>query len=102
MKKIILATMIASASAFAVHAQEQKPAEPKIAEQKTTASKEDQKAQQAKQAQEMENMIKTELKLTDEQSVKFSALAKEFNEKKDAIAKDAGLSDDAKKEKKAA
>jgi len=107
MKKIFLVTVIASASVCAAYAQEQKPAEPKTTEQKTTeqkavAQKEDQKAQQAKQAQEMENMIKTELKLTDEQSAKFSAIAKDFNEKKEAIVKDASLSDDAKKEKKAA
>jgi len=107
MKKIFLVTVIASASVCAAYAQEQKPAEPKTTEQKppeqkTVAQKEDQKAQQAKQAQEMENMIKTELKLTDEQSAKFSAIAKDFNEKKEAIVKDASLSDDAKKEKKAA
>ena len=107
MKKIFLLAVIASASVCAAYAQEQKPAEPKTTEQKTTeqkavAQKEDQKAQQAKQAQEMENMIKTELKLTDEQSAKFSAIAKDFNEKKEAIVKDASLSDDAKKEKKAA
>jgi len=108
MKKIFLLAVIASASVCAAYAQEQKPAEPKTTEQKTTEQKtptqkeNDQKAQQAKQAQEMENMIKTELKLTDEQSAKFSAIAKDFNEKKEAIVKDASLSDDAKKEKKAA
>ena len=108
MKKIFLLAVMASAFTCAAFAQEQKPQEQpktdqKPAEAKTEVAKpKDQKTDQARQAQEMENMLKTELKLTDEQSAKFAAIAKEFHEKKDAIAKDASLGDDAKKEKMSA
>jgi hypothetical protein len=103
MKKIFLAAVIASASVCTAYAQDPKPQEQKTTEQKNEVQKQnDQKAQQARQSQEMETMIKTELKLTDEQSAKFAAIAKEFNEKKDAIVNDASLSADDKKAKKAA
>src|SRR5512138_3276050 len=100
MKRILLLSAIASVFTIVALGQDQKPQEQPKADQKTEAAKpKDQKADQAKQAQDMENMMKTELKLTDEQAAKFSAIAKDFHEKKDEITKDASLSDDARKEK---
>ena len=55
-----------------------------------------------KERTEWENKIKTELNLTTEQVAKFDALSKEYNEKLEAIAKDATLTPDAQKEKKMA
>ncbi|MEI9909323.1 MAG: hypothetical protein WDO71_06480 [Bacteroidota bacterium] len=51
---------------------------------------------------EWEKKIKDELKLTDEQVVKFDAVNKEYNDKIDVITQDAGLSQEAQKEKKMA
>ena len=51
---------------------------------------------------EWEQKLKTDLKLTTDQSVKFDALNKEYNGKIDVIAQDAELSQDAQKEKKMA
>jgi Spy/CpxP family protein refolding chaperone len=51
---------------------------------------------------EWEQKIKTELQLTDEQTVKFDAVNQEFEPKFDAIAQDASLSKEAQKEKKMA
>jgi len=97
MKKILLSVVIISASVCAAYAQDQK-----TTQQGSQVIKEnDQKSQQAKQ-QEWDNMLKTELKLTDEQSTKLAAINKEFYAKKDAILNDASLTDDAKKEKKMA
>ncbi len=55
-----------------------------------------------KEKTEWENKIKTELNLTQDQVVKIDALNKEYNEKFEAIAKDASLTPDAQKEKKMA
>jgi len=97
MKKILLSVVIISATVCAAYAQDQK-----TTQQGSQVIKEnDQKSQQAKQ-QEWDNMLKTELKLTDEQSTKLAAINKEFYAKKDAILNDASLTDDAKKEKKMA
>ena len=62
----------------------------------------DQKSYEAKQASEWENRLKTELKLTDEQLTKIAIVNKDFTDKKEAILKDATLTDDARKEKKEA
>jgi hypothetical protein len=62
----------------------------------------DQKSYEAKQASEWEARLKTELKLTDEQLTKIAIANKEFTEKKEAILKDASLTEEARKEKKAA
>jgi Spy/CpxP family protein refolding chaperone len=98
MKKILLSAVIISASVFA-YAQDQKTTQqpPQQVVKET-----DQKSYEAKQVQDWENLLKTELKLTDEQLTKIAAINKEFSEKKDAILKDASLTDDAKKEKKMA
>jgi Spy/CpxP family protein refolding chaperone len=104
MKKIMLSAVIISASVCAAYAQDQKTTPQ--ADQKTTppqvVKEVDQKSYQAKQQQDWENLLKAELKLTDEQSTKIAAINKDFSEKKEAILKDATLSDDAKKEKKEA
>ena len=102
MKKIFLLTSIVLLAMSAALAQEQKPLEAKAPAEKTQAQKDEQKSQQAKQAEEYENKIKTELKLTEDQLAKYNALSKEFKEKKEALMKDASLTDDARKEKKAA
>ena len=97
MKKILFTAVIISASVFAAYAQDQK-----TTQQGSQIVKEnDQKSQQAKQ-QEWDNMLKTELKLSDEQLTKLAAINKEFSAKKDAILNDVSLTDDAKKEKKMA
>ena len=51
---------------------------------------------------EWEKKIKDELKLTNDQVVKFDAVNKEYGDKIDAIMQDAGLSQEAQKEKKMA
>ena len=98
MKKIILSAVIVSASVCVASAQEQKPVQPPT----QVVKQNDQESYQAKQATEWENLLKTELKLTDDQVTKIAAINKDFAEKKDAILKDATLGDDAKKEKKEA
>jgi len=98
MKKILLSAVIVSASVCAAYAQDQKTTQ----QAPPVVKENDVKAQQAKQAQEWENLLKTELKLTDEQSTKLTAINKEFYAKKEAILNDVTLSDDAKKEKKTA
>ena len=51
---------------------------------------------------EWEKKIKDELKLTDEQTVKFDALSAEYKGKIETIMQDANLSKDVQKEKKMA
>jgi len=55
-----------------------------------------------KERAEWEKKIKDELKLTDDQVVKFDAVNKEYNDKIDAVAADASIDKDAQKEKKMA
>lgn len=104
MKKIMLFAVAVAASVCTVNAQEQKAAQ-QPAQQTTqpqVVKEVDQKSYEAKQAQDWQNLLKTELKLTEEQSVKLAIINKEFTEKKEAILKDASLNDEAKKEKKTA
>lgn len=99
----MLSAVIVTASVCA-YAQDQKntqQADPKTS-QPQVVKEVDQKSYQAKQQQDWENLLKAELKLTDEQSTKIAAINKDFTEKKEALLKDASLSDDAKKEKKEA
>jgi Spy/CpxP family protein refolding chaperone len=98
MKKIFLSAAIVTASVCAAYAQDQKATQPVPQVVKET----DQKSYEAKQASEWEARLKTELKLTDEQLTKIAIANKEFTEKKEAILKDASLTEDARKEKKAA
>lgn len=51
---------------------------------------------------EWEKKVKDELKLTDEQTVKYDALNKEYDEKFTALMNDASLTKDVQKEKKMA
>ena len=55
-----------------------------------------------KERAEWEKKVKDELKLTAEQSEKYDALCKEYNEKIDAVLQDASLTKDVQKEKKMA
>ena len=84
MKKLMLLMVATAITATAVFAQ--------------GPAQKDHKAERA----EWEKKIKDELKLTPEQTVKFDALSKEYSGKMDAIAQEAGLSEDAQKEKKMA
>jgi hypothetical protein len=49
---------------------------------------------------EWDKKVKTELALTAEQTVKYDALSKEFQDKFDGLSKDATLTAEAQKEKK--
>jgi Spy/CpxP family protein refolding chaperone len=98
MKKIFLSAVIVSASVCAAYAQDQKTTQPAPQVVKET----DQKSYEAKQASEWETKLKTELKLTEEQVTKIATLNRDFTEKKEAIVKDASLTDEARKEKKEA
>lgn len=55
-----------------------------------------------KEKGEWENKIKQELKLTDDQTAKYDALNKEYDEKFSTIAQDANLTKEAQKERKMA
>jgi protein CpxP len=55
-----------------------------------------------KSHEEWDKKIKEELKLSNDQVVKYDALSKEYGEKMSAITQDASLSKDAQKEKKMA
>ena len=66
----------------------------------TPAAKTEQDPKQVRA--EWEKKVKDELKLTDDQTVKYEALNKEYNEKIDAVMADASLNADAQKEKKMA
>ena len=63
-----------------------------VAQESKTTKQEDQK--------EWDNKVKTELKLTQDQIVKYDAVSKEFGEKMDALKKDASVTPEAQKEKK--
>src|SRR6187402_2634378 len=65
-------------------------------------AQQEQKKDYSKERTEWENKVKTELKLTTDQAVKYDALNKEYNEKIELIALDASLSKEAQKEKKVA
>jgi len=98
MKKIMLSAVIIAATVCAARAQEQKTNQqtgPQVVKET------DQKSYEAKQAQDWQNLLKTELKLTEDQSTRIAIINKEFADKKDAIMKDATLTEDAKKDKKA-
>ena len=100
----MLSAAIVTASVCAAYAQDQKTTQQ--ADQKTTqpqvVKEVDQKSYEAKQAQDWENQLKTELKLTDDQATKIAIIDKDFKDKKEAVMKDASLNDDARKEKKEA
>ena len=84
MKKLILLTAVAGLIATSAFAQKEHDKGTK------------------KDYSEWEKKIKDELKLTDEQTVKFDALSLEYKGKIDAIMQDANLTKDVQKEKKMA
>ena len=86
-------------------AQDQKQEQKAVTEVKPAAQEQKtQEQKDPKQARaEWEKQLKADLKLTDEQSGKFEALNKEYNDKMDALMQDASfasLDKDAQKEKK--
>src|SRR5690349_5900565 len=82
MKKVLMLLLMSGFIAGAAMAQDQK----------------DMKAQH----EQWDKKVKTDLKLTDEQVVKYDAVSKEFGGKIDALKQDATLSKEAQKEKKMA
>jgi hypothetical protein len=68
----------------------------------TTTSLAQEQKDYTKERMEWEKKVKDELKLTPDQVTKYDALNKEYNDKFDALAKDASLSKEAHKEKKMA
>ena len=86
MKKLILLSAVAALIASSAIAQDTK--------EKDKDKKKDHT--------EWEKKIKDELKLTDDQTVKYDALSKEYKEKIDAIMQDVNLGKDVQKEKKMA
>ncbi len=82
MKKLLVLLFIGSLVSFTAVAQEQKDVK--------------------KDKEEWGKKVKEELKLTDEQTVKYDALNKEYKEKFEAVMNDASLNTDAQKEKKMA
>src|SRR5438477_12319372 len=103
MKKLLLLSigiaMITTAAMAQDQKQEQKAAtevKPAVQEQKAQDQKDPKQARA-----EWEKQLKADLKLTDEQSGKFEALNKEYNDKMDALMQDASftsLDKDAQKE----
>lgn len=102
MKRLLLLVMAAGLATTFTMAQEQKtqanPTASKDQKPVLTQNPKDMKQDRA----EWEKKIKEELKLTDEQTVKYNALNKEYNDKIDAVLKDESLSKDVQKEKKMA
>jgi len=82
MKKLLLLLVITAMVSTATVAQEQKD----VNQERT----------------EWEKKLKDELKLTADQTTKYDAVNKEFNDKKEALMNDASITKDAQKEKKMA
>ena len=81
MKKLLLLALSACFMTVVAFAQEQK--DPKQYDPK-----------------EWDNKVKTELKLTQDQIVKYDAVSKEFSDKIEALKKDASVTPEAQKERK--
>lgn len=97
MRKALITALVISASACTASAQDQKTDAPA-----NIAVLKDQKSYEAKQAQDWQNTLVTELKLTDDQVKKITDLNKAFGDRRMAIEKNAELTDEAKAERKAA
>lgn len=100
MKKLLLLVIVTGIVTASAVAQEQKEAATPSQDQKTNVAP-DQKGPKQERA-DWEKKLKDQLTLTDEQTEKYNALNKEFNEKIDAILRDATLTKDVQKEKKMA
>lgn len=64
-----------------------------------TVAQETKEAKQADQ-KEWDNKVKTELKLTQDQIVKYDAVSKEYGEKMETLKKDASVTPEVQKERK--
>jgi Spy/CpxP family protein refolding chaperone len=99
MKKTLLTALVIAASVCTAIAQDHKTTTSSDA---PVVKEADQKAAQAKKAQEWQELLKTELKLTEEQQTKIAELNKAFSERRQAIHNNTTLNDEAKTEKKMA
>jgi len=102
MKRLFLmmvAIAMVSISAVAQETKDKATTDQKVAPQQTEVKK---MPDMAAQKAEWDKKVKEDLKLTPEQVTKFDALNKEYNDKIDAVLKDASLNQDAQKEKKMA
>ena len=97
MKKVLLLGMAIAIFAVTSQAQETKEAA-KVDAKVATDKKEAPKMDRA----EWDKKLKDELKLTEEQSAKYDAIAKECYAKIDALQADASLTEEVQKEKKMA
>ena len=99
MKKTFLTALVIAASVCTAIAQDQKTT---TSSEAPVVKESDQKAEMAKQAKEWQELIVTELKLTDEQKQKIAEMDKAFGERRKAIHNNEELTDEAKAERKAA
>ncbi len=97
MKRTLLTALVMAASVCTVFAQDQKATAPVAA----PAAQPGQKTAAIKQAQDWQDQLVTELKLTDDQQKKIADLNKAFGERRKAIENNAELTDEAKAERKA-
>ena len=100
MKKTLLTALVIFSSVCAAFAQS--PKEATTSNATTVANETDQKSAEVKQTREWQDMLVTELKLTDEQKKKIADLNKAFGERREAIENNASLTDEAKTERKTA
>ncbi len=95
MKRILLTAFIISASFCTAIAQDKSVAGSNVSVENET----DKKAAQAQRVKEWQNMLVTELKLTDEQQKKIAELDQSVGERAKAIASTVSLTEEEKKEK---
>ncbi len=99
MKKTLLTALVIAASVCTAFAQDQKATTTSDA---PVVKEADQKSTEAKKAQEWNELVKTELKLTDEQQQKIAELNKVFGERRQSIHNNTTLTDEEKSQKKMA
>src|SRR4051812_3776986 len=99
MKKTFVTALVITASVCTAFAQDQKA---DAAANVTVVKESDQKSYEAKQAMDWQNLLVTELKLTDEQMKKIAEMDKAFGERRVAISKNTELTDEVKAERKEA
>jgi hypothetical protein len=99
MKKAFVTALVIAASVCTAFAQDQKADAPGNV---VVVKESDQKSYEAKQAQDWQNLLVTELKLTDEQMKKIAEMDKAFGDRRMAISKNTELTDEVKAERKEA
>ena len=99
MKKTFVTALVIAASVCTAFAQDQKADAPGNV---AVVKQSDQKSNEAKQGQDWQNLLVTELKLTDEQLKKIAEMDKAFGERRVAITNNTELTDEAKAERKEA